>query len=150
MITRRRLLLGGLGVIGAVGLVTWEFGRAAAEAEVVSILRRRLSFLQLDDAGLHAYAKDQVQTWSSKRIPTWNRLRYHWQSAVGPSFQRFYRSTDRRSRTVRAEDTIVSTYLLSSDFFVNAARESRTIHYVALYDPLRPCGNPFARPVTAA
>jgi hypothetical protein len=71
-------------------------------------------------------------------------------SAVAPSFKRYYRSTDKRSRLARLEDSLVSTYLLSSDFFLNGADESRKINYVAYYDPMRPCQNPFARPAVDA
>jgi hypothetical protein len=149
MINRRRLLLGGLGVIGVAGLGAWGFGRMAFEAEVASILRRRLSFLKLDRDGVRAFAKDQATAAFTKKIPTWNRLRYHF-GAVGPSFNRYYRSNDKRSRVSRLEDSLISTYLLSSDFFLNGADESRTVNYVAFYDAMRPCQNPFARPVPAA
>ena len=150
MINRRQLLWGGLGVVGILGLGVFGLGRVATESEIVAVLRRRLSFLQLDQDGLHAFAADQVAAWLDKRMPTWNRLRYHLQSSVAPSFQRFFRSTDRRSRVDKAEDSLISSYLLSGDFFLNGADESRVVRYVALYDPLRPCGNPFARPVDVA
>lgn len=147
MMNRRRVLLAGLGVLGALGLGAWGFGRMGAEAEIIAVLRRRLSFLHLDAEGLHLYAKDQVTALLSKRLPTWNRLRYHFKSAVAPSFARYYRSADTRSRIARAEDSLVSTFLLSSDFFRNGADESRVVKYLALYDPMRACtGDPFARP----
>lgn len=146
MINRRRFLLAAAGVVAVGGLGLWGFGRLGIEAKIVAILRRRLNFLQLDQAGLHRFAKDQVTAMLNKRFPTWNRLRYHFLSAVAPSFQRYYRSADTRSRIAKAEDAFVSTYLLSSDFFINGSDESRTVRYVAFYDPLRPCGNPFARP----
>jgi hypothetical protein len=150
MMSRRGFLLGGLGFVGVLGLGAWGFGRAAFEAEIVSVLRRRLSFLKLNQDGLHAYARDQATALFNKKIPTWNRLRYHFLSAVAPSFKRFYRSSDKRSRLARVEDSIVSTYLLSSDFFLNHADESRTVNYVAYYDPMHPCQNPFARPAVDA
>ena len=146
MMNRRRLLLGGLGVAGAVGIGTWGFGRMGAQSEIVAVLHRRLGFLNLDQDGLRRFAKDQVSALLNKRMPTWNRLRYHFLSAVAPSFKRYYRSTDKRSRIARAEDSLVSTYLLSSDFFQNDADESRIVRYIAFYDPMRACGNPFARP----
>lgn len=146
MMNRRRLLLGGLAFVAVVGIGTWGFGRMGAQAEIVAVLRRRLAFLNLDQDGLRHFAKDQVAALLNKRMPTWNRLRYHFLSAVAPSFKRYYRSTDTRSRIARAEDSLVSTYLLSSDFFWNGADESRIIQYVAYYDPMRACGNPFARP----
>jgi len=147
MINRRRLLLGGLGAVGVAGLAAWGFGRAGLEAEVAAVVRRRLGFLKLDREGLHAYARDQVAAMLNKKFPTWNRLRYHFLSAVAPSFQRYYRSASRRSRIAKAEDALVSTYLLSSDFFWKGADASRIVKYIAFYDPMRPCSNPFARPV---
>ena len=147
MMNRRRLLLGGCGVVGVIGLGTWGFGRASLEAEIAAVVRRRLSFLDLDREGVRAYARDQVTAMLNKKFPTWNRLRYHFLSAVAPSFNRYYRSTDKRSRIARGEDTLVSTYLLSSDFFWKGSDESRKVLYLAFYDPMRACSNPFARPV---
>jgi hypothetical protein len=147
---RRRLIVGGLGLAGVAALGVWGFGRLGFEAEIASILRRRLGFLDLDRDGVQRFAKDQATATFGKKIPTWNRLRYHFLSAVAPSFKRYYRSTDKRSRLARLEDSLVSTYLLSSDFFLNGADESRKINYVAYYDPMRPCQNPFARPAVDA
>ena len=150
MISRRRLIVGGLGAVGAVGLGVWGVGRLGFQMEVASILRRRLGFLKLDEGGVRAFAKDQTRATFDKKIPTWNRLRYHFVAANASSFKRFSRSTDMRSRMGAFEDTLVSTYLLSSDFFWSGSDESRKVNYVAYYDPLRPCNNPFARPVVGA
>jgi hypothetical protein len=149
MITRRRFLLGGLGALVLAGAGIIGFGRPALEAEIVAILRRRLDYLKLDDEGLHAYARDQVGVLLAKR-PSLGRLRYHFVSAVGPTFKRFMRSTDTRSRMERMGDMFVSTYLISSDFFTNGSDESRIVRYVGFYDPMvRPCGSPFSRPMLA-
>jgi hypothetical protein len=43
------------------------------------------------------------------------------------------------------EERIVTNYLLSSDFFINGADESRVVRYLGYYDPIRACGNPFAQ-----
>jgi hypothetical protein len=144
MMKRRKFLLGGLGVVGLTGLGIWGFGRFGIESVIVSVLRRRLDYLQLDEAGLHAFAKDQTTKIINKRV-SMGRLRYHVLSAVGSSFQRYQRSTVQRSRIEQGEDLLVSTYLLSSDFFTHGSDETRTVGYVAYYDPMRPCGNPFAR-----
>jgi hypothetical protein len=149
MIQRRRFLLGALGVAGLTGLGIVTFGRPAAESEVVSAVRRRLGFLTLDEAGLHAFAKDQVSALLAKR-PSWNRLKYHFLSNVAPSFKRYSRSTDTRSRRQRMEDGLASTFLLSSDFFINGADPAVSVQYIAFYDPMRGCGNPFARPAIDA
>ena len=146
MINRRRLILGGLGVAGVAGLGAWGLGHWGLHREIVSVLHRRLSFLKLEEEGVRAFARDQTAAAFNKKIPTWTRLRYHFLSAGAPSFKRFYRSTEQLSRVARLEEMLVSTYLLSSDFFSNGADESRTIKYVAYYDPMRGCQNPFARP----
>jgi hypothetical protein len=147
---RRRVILGGLGVIGIAGVGAWGLGHVALQAEIAAVLRRRLGFLRLDPTGLRTFAIDQTDAVFHKKIPTRNRLRYHLLAAASPSYKRFYLSKDTRSRLARFEDTLVSTYLLSSDFFLNGSDESRTVHYVAYYDSLRPCQNPFARPAVPA
>jgi hypothetical protein len=144
MLTRRGFLIGGLVAVGVAGLGVLAFGRAGAEAHIVTVVRRRLSFLKLDEAGLREFASDQVGALLAKR-PTWNRLKYHFLNAFTRSFSKYDRSSDKRSRSERTTDGFASTYLLSSDFFRNGADTSRAVHYVSFYDPMIPCGNPFAR-----
>jgi hypothetical protein len=144
MMKRRKFLFAGLGVIAVVGAGGIVLGPMAAESEIVAHVRQRLSFLKLDEAGLKAFAKDQVAVLLAKR-PTWNRWKYHFMSVFSKSFTRYEHSNDTRNRRQRLEDNIASTYLLSSDFFVNGADQSQVVQYVAFYDPLRGCGNPFAR-----
>ena len=146
MIKRRRLLLIALGVAAIAGVGVVGLGRVATESEIVSHVRRRLSFLRLDEAGVRAFARDQISTLLAKR-PTWVRWKYHFLHIFAKSFSRFDSSNDKRSRVERMVDNLASTYLLSSDFFLNGADESRVVQYVRFYDPMRPCGNPFARPV---
>ncbi len=145
MTTRRRFLLGGLAVAAVAGLGAIGLGPAAAASHIATVVRRKLPFLKLDEEGLHAFAKDQVSALLAKR-PTWNRLKYHYLSMFAKQFTRYNRSNDTRTRVQRMEDNFVSTYLLSSDFFINGADESRVIKYMGFYDPLHPCGNPFWRP----
>lgn len=145
MITRRRILLGGLGLFGVAALAAVGLGPRTAQSQIASHVRRRLSFLRLDEAGLQAFAHDQVAFLLAKR-PTWNRMKYHFLTVFSKSFTRYERSTDRRTRAERIQDNWASTYLLSSDFFVNGADSTRIVKYLAFYDPLRACGNPFARP----
>src|SRR5215467_4164888 len=122
MNTRRRFLLGGLTIVAVAGIGVIGFGRMGAESHIVSVVRRRLSFLKLDETGLRAFAKDQVSALLAKR-PTWNRLKYHYLALFSKQFTRYNRSSDTRSSRQRTEDNFASTYLLSSDFFVNGADE---------------------------
>ena len=144
---RRKFLLGSVTVIAVAGLGVWGFGGSAAAAEIAKLIRDRLGFLKLDEAGLHAFAHDQATALLAKR-PTVARLKYHFTSMfLSKTSSRYNRSFDTRSRKERMADNLAQTYLLSSDFFTHGADESRTVKYVELYDPMRPCGNPFARSV---
>jgi hypothetical protein len=145
MATRRRFVLIAAGVVVAAAVGVVGIAPSVTEAQIVSHVRRRLGFLKLDEAGLQAFAKDQVAALLAKR-PTWNRMKYHFFAVFTNSFPKYDRSSDRRSRIERMTDGFASTYLLSSDFFVNGANPAQVVHYLSLYDPLRPCGNPFARP----
>jgi hypothetical protein len=149
MINRRRLLLGGAG-LAVVAAGGYGLGRYGLQSQIASMLGRRLYFLKLDPDGVRQFAKDQTAALLGKKIPTWNRLKYHFLAGGAASFKRFYRSADSRSRKARMEDGIISSYLLSSDFFTNGMDESRTVRYVIYYDAARPCQNPFARPATDA
>ncbi len=145
MIKRRRFLLGGLGIAIVAALGVWG-ADIVSESEIVSAVRRRLSFLRFDEAGVHSFAKDHIRVLLTKR-PSWYRWKYHFYALFHKPVARWGMSNDRRSRRERLEDYFATMYLLSSDFFVKGADESRLIQYVSLYDPMRACGNPFARPV---
>lgn len=145
MITRRSLLIGGAATVAIAGLGVVVFGRQTAEAHIVKVVRARLNFLKLEEAGLQAYARDQVGFLLAKR-PTWNRLKYHFLNVFTKSFSKYDRSNDTRTRAERTADGFAATYLLSSDFFRSGADVSRTVEYISFFDPMIPCGNPFARP----
>jgi len=82
----------------------------------------------------------------AKRV-SMSRMRYHVASTLSSSYRHFERSSDAGSRIEGAEGAVVSTYLLSSDFFVHGSDETLTIRYPGYYDPTRACSNPFARRV---
>jgi hypothetical protein len=74
-----------------------------------------------------------------------SRLRFL--NIVKPLYLRVSLSTNSRigSALRHGEERVVSTYLLSSDFLINGADESRVVRYLGFYDPMRACGNPFAQ-----
>jgi hypothetical protein len=142
---RRHLLIGGAAVIAAtaLGLYGAEY---FSEDEIARAVRDRLRALRLDEEGPRAFSRDYVAALLAKR-PTWFRIKYHIRSMVArrsPIADAYI--DDHRSRRQKLEDNLAMVYLLSSDFFWNHADESRVVRYVALYDPMRACGNPFARP----
>jgi hypothetical protein len=146
---RRRFLLGGLGVVAVAAAGIWGVD-LATESEIVSGIRRRLGFLHFDDAGLHSFAKDYIRSMLVKR-PSWYRWKYHFHTLFSkPPAAQWGISNDKRTRRERLEDNFATMFLLSSDFFAKGADESRSIQYVSLYDPMRACNDPFARPVIAS
>jgi hypothetical protein len=147
MVTRRGIVLTGLGVVALVGVGALG-ADLLTEHEIVALVRRRLNFLKLDDAGLHSFARDQIASILAKR-PTWGRVKFHIRSMFAKPAARYGFSTDRRTRTEHMADNLSTLYLLSSDFFVNGADESASVQYVSLYDPMRACSNPFARPAVS-
>jgi hypothetical protein len=138
MIKRRYFVLAVLAGAAAI-----RFAFSSEAASIVAVLRKRLDYLRLDDAGVHSFARDlaALHRMSSSRL----RL----VSALGP----LYSQVDSAKDSVlvngirHGEERIVTTYLLSSDFFSHGQDESRVVNYLGIYDPFRACGNPFARPV---
>jgi hypothetical protein len=135
---RRIVLLGVAGLAVASGL-----GMHVSEDDAVAeILFKRLSYLRLDEEGIRQFARD----YTARHLISAGKLRalalagplYVWLPAGGNGLL---------TRDIRhGEERIVTTFLLSTDFFQNGADERRPVRYVGLHDPLR-CGNPFARPV---
>jgi hypothetical protein len=151
MIKRRRFLLGGLGLAALAALSVWGAG-VAFESEIAIAIRRRLAFLRIDEAGLHSFAKDYLQFakgYARSKIaqhPSWYSWKFHLYSLFRGQVDRLGLSHDTRSRRQRLEEYWATMFLLSSDFFVTGANESRVVRYVVLYDPIRACGSPFSRP----
>jgi hypothetical protein len=153
MIKRRRILLGGLGIIAVAAVGVWGAGMVG-ESEIASAVRRRLSFLQLDAGGLRAFAKDYILSETRHagstlaQRPSWTRWRFRIHRVVRGPVDHFGLTHDGRTRRERLAESWATLFLLSSDFFATGANESRIVRYVGLYDPMRACGNPFARPPT--
>jgi hypothetical protein len=146
MPTRRQLLWGITGALGAVsGVFAWRFVRSSDTEAIVMIIKKRLNYLILDDDNLRQFAKElsasnQVSAKKLRIVPMLGAL-YEYLPGSGNFIFDALR---------HGEERVVSSFLLSSDFFVNGADESRPVKYLGMYDPLRACGNPFARPVGAA
>lgn len=151
MIKRRRFLLGGLGLAGLAALSVWG-GRMALESEIPMAVRRRLAFLRIDEAGLHAFAKDYLQSAEEyvrstlAKRPSWYTWKFHIYLLLRGQPDSLGLSHDTRSRRQRLEEYWATVFMLSSDFFATGAKESRIVRYAGLYDPMRACGSPFARP----
>jgi hypothetical protein len=141
---RRSFLAGVAGTLA--GLSAWRWLSVRPQDVVVGVLRKRLFYLRMDEAGLARFADDVVARDTISPL----RLR-----ALG-AFMPIYRHLALSSREgwvwkVRhGEERIITVYLMSSDFFLHGAREDRVVHYLGYYDPVKSlaaCSHPFARPV---
>lgn len=141
-VTRRAFISLGLGVLPVVGVQRWR--RRAAPDLIVAILERRVGYLKVDTESFRSFAAEfivgrgqyerQIAAVSVLSGP----LRYWSPYAWLPHAHAFR----------RLEDSIVSHYLLSTDFFVHDADETRLVNYLGLYNPFESvCRNPFGRPV---
>lgn len=144
---RRRQLLAAAAAAGIAGLATWRVTSGSEEDAVIAVLRKRLDYLKLDEQGLHAYAADLV----ARKSVSSGKLRSI--AAAGPVYAHLDVSSFANpfTRELRhGEERLVSLYLLSSDFFLNGADETRMVRYRGYYDPvgqLSPCSNFFSRPL---
>jgi|SRR5208282_4466916 len=138
---RRYFLLSGFAA--ACGLVGWRFAVSSEEAAIVKVLHKKLGYLKLDADGVQRFARELA---ASKTISS-ARLRII--DTAGP----LYTGTALTASNMlydgihHGEDRVVTIFLLSSDLFKNGADQTRSVHYLGLYDPMIACGNPFARPV---
>jgi hypothetical protein len=146
MPTRRQVLWGIGSTLGVVsGVFAWRFVRSKDVDAVVMILRKRLHYLKLDEEGMQRFALDLSE---SKQVST-RKLRFI--PAIGALYDHLPDSRNFLLDAIRhGEERVVSSFLLSSDFFTHGSDDSRVINYLGMYDPLRACGTPFARPISVA
>ena len=124
---RRFLIVAGAGTLIAA-VATGKFLSTSFEDSAETLIKRELGFLKLDDAGISAFTADYARA----------KDRLYKLTVKGYSFLGI---DSKKSGKVHQ---LISTYLLSSDFFTHNMDESRVIKYVSLYDPyLRPCAHPF-------
>jgi hypothetical protein len=132
---RRQALL----VLAGTALIAGLAARIPEESGVAAILFKRLKYLELDPDGVREFARDYI----SRRLMSAGKLRVV--AAAGPLYARLSPAWgDLLSPDIEhGEDRIVTTFLLSSDFFAEGADAGRKVTYVGFFDPLRG-GNPFA------
>ncbi len=143
-LTRRRWLAGALagsGVVACYGLFKWFYGDP--KEITLAVLRRRLGHLRVSDDTLDRFAEDYAG-WKD-RAGLLSRL-----SVVALPLRVFspYELLEPGASLRRLEDSVVSQFLLSTDFFLYGADEGRELQYLSFYDPMTAvCRNPFYEPV---
>lgn len=144
MWTRRRVLLAA--VVGLGGTLGGRLALADARAAIILVIRKQLSYLTIDEAGLQQFATDLAAT------GTYSHQKLKAVQAFAPLYGRVhFTGADSFSSAMRhGEERIVSAFLLATDFFHNGADETKVVRYVRLYEPyknLDACSAPFALPV---
>jgi hypothetical protein len=137
-ITRRRLLGGTLaGLAGLMGFYVFEH---RFQDLIVSILEDNLSYLDLGDIDLYAFADEYIADEGSFGMKgTLYALGY-------PVIKRAEFLNLEREETTMFNQRMLERFLLSTDFFWNDADETRKIQYLAYNNPIHsPCANPFAQ-----
>jgi len=125
------------GILALTGLYAYE---NRYRDLVVSVLRRNLAYLNLDEIDLYAFADEFVADRGTFG------MRGHLLALAFPVLDRVDFLNPRQEQMERFEYRVVSRFLLSTDFFWNGADESRPIRYVSYNSPFqRACGNPFAQ-----
>jgi hypothetical protein len=137
---RRSFFLGA--AAAACAAAGWTFHSAKDEDVIAMVIQERLPYLKLDPQGVKQFASDMAA------LKSLSRTRMRLLRMIRPLYQRFELSAAENAIAYRlrhGEERIVSLYLLSTDFFINGADESRVVNYIGLLDRRRPCSNPFAR-----
>ena len=123
----------GIGMLFTGGGLAW-FNRnritRLQSSDIESYLRQNFSYLSLDvseqdfEKFYHSFTEHYGQ------IP---RLQWH-----------LFRGRD-RTKFDRTMDELATTFLLSTDFFLNGADENKKVRYITLYNPYAsPCWNPIS------
>ena len=109
-------------------ILSGKFLLTTFEDSVVQTIRNELSFLNIEEEHLYAFAKD----YAAGKSRTYKLIvKGYGLLGIGVN----------QSGKIHY---MVSSFLLSSDFFQNKMDEKRPIRYVGLYDPYRrPCAHPF-------
>lgn len=124
---RKFLTLAGIGsAIAAVASL--KFFTTSFESSAAGTIKEALDFLNLDPEGIDKF----VKAYSKNKDPYYKlTMKSYGLLGIGAS----------KSGKVHQ---MVSTYLLSTDFFTNKMDESGIVRFVGLYDPYaRPCSHPF-------
>ena len=125
---RSFLTIAGIGGVVAA-FATGKFFTTSFEQAAEDLIKAELHFLQLDGQGVKDFVKEYSKI---------NDRRY---KLIVKGYSLAGISTSQSGKVHQ----LVSSYLLSSDFFRNNMNENKVIRYVGLYDPyIRPCSHPFS------
>jgi hypothetical protein len=128
---KRRKFLTITGIGSAVAAFTsFKFVSTSFENATARLIKNQLDFLKLDEEGLERFVNDFAKENKSSSY----RMALRGYAFIGV----------RASQSGKVNQ-LVTTYLLSTDFFQNKMDENKIIKYMGLYDAhKRPCAHPFS------
>lgn len=147
-LTRRQfVLLAALVLVGLVLTLGLSFVWARSDGGVIRLvkasIRKKLSYLDHDEAELSRFAADYVDF-----MPDVTKRQVSLLVMLLPVYlvSDLLYATPARGRITLLENTVVTKYLMSTDYFYQKASADGSLRYIGLYWPPRsmPCGNPFA------
>lgn len=134
-------MVGGVVVLVAAPYAAYQWRYGKPSKVVIAILKRRVGYLKTEAGSFERFASEYVE-YKRGYVAQLARLSV---IALPLTYVTLYRWLPMGHPLRRLEDNVVTKYLLSTDFFLNGADESRNVRYLSFYEPHRaPCRNPFA------
>lgn len=128
---RRFLLLIGVGTGSIVAPASFYFLSPTINEHAVLLIKRELNYLKLQEGSVERYIEDYFKHAHNDLI-----AKIKWKAMY------YMRIRPQQSATFFE---LVKYYLLSSDFFINKADQTREVKYLGLYSPYKsPVPNPFS------
>jgi hypothetical protein len=128
---RRFLLLIGVGAAGIAIPASAYFLSSTVKEYAVLLIKRELYYLKLEEGSVEKYVNDYFQYPSNNLMDKlkWKAMYY----------------LNIRPDKANSFFELLKYYLLSSDFFINKADETKIVKYLGLYSPYKsPVPNPFS------
>jgi hypothetical protein len=134
-------MLGGAAVLFVAPYAFYQWRHGNPTKIIVAILKRRVGYLKVEAGSFQRFAREYVE-YKREYVSDLARDSIF---ALPFTYLTPYRWLPMGHPLRRLEDNVVTKYLLSTDFFLHDADESRDVKYLSFYEPqLAPCRNPFA------
>lgn len=140
-LSRRGFLISSAALLAGGGLATFVSWKTSKETDIlVAILKHRLGTLDIEAGAFEKFSIEAMQQSDVKKkelklLGTFSAV----YSVITP-----YSLLPIEHPLRRLENSTVSNFLLSTDFFQNKADTTRKVKYLGFYDPYnRPCTNFF-------
>lgn len=141
---RRKFIIGSLaGIFSLATYGAYKYLSGFSGEIIVSILERRLGYLNVDNKSFVQFARDYIVFKASEK----EKLKIISVFSLPLKVYSPYRFLEQGNPIRRLENDVVTKYLLSTNFFTLDDPDNEPVDYLGFYDPLlRPCQNPLMRP----